>query len=113
VAVPGRAMEDRVLHIAPFRIFEEGDPHEAVVALHGWLTEPVVDELANVVSRKRPGVSIDLSHLVGADQAGLVALRRLRDEAGVSLTGSTPLFELLLGEMQAAARPRGPGARRS
>jgi hypothetical protein len=92
------------LPIAPFRIFEDGVPHDAVVALHGWLTEPVVDDLANSVARQGLVVRIDLSHLVGADQAGLLALRRLRDEAGVTLTGGSPFFELLLDAMRAGPR---------
>jgi hypothetical protein len=80
----------------PFRIFEDGDQHEAVVAIHGWITEPAVGEVVKVVARKGPGVRIDLSQLVGVDHAGLVALRRLRD-GGVPLTGSSPFIELLLG----------------
>jgi hypothetical protein len=99
-----RVLGDGVVHIAPFRIFEEGDQKDAVVALHGWLTEPVVDELANAVARKGLVVRIELSHLVGADQAGLVALRRLREEVGVTLTGGSPCFELVLDAMRAGPR---------
>lgn len=82
--------------MAPFRVFEEGDQRNAVVALHGWFTEPVVDEVAKLVARRMPNVRVDLSQLVGADQAGLAALRRLR-ETGVPLAGMNPFFELLLG----------------
>jgi hypothetical protein len=83
--------------MVPFRVFEEGDQHHAVVALHGWFTEPAVNEVANLVARRMPNVRIDLSQLVGTDQAGLAALRRLR-ETGVSLAGMNPFFELLLAE---------------
>jgi hypothetical protein len=103
------------LRCAPLQIFVECDRHDAVVALHGWLTEPEVGDLAEAVARNGLGVRIDLSHLVGADQAGLVALRRLRDEEGVPLTGSSPLFEMLLGEMQAShvsGESRGPASDR-
>ena len=49
----------------------------AVVALHGWLTEPAIGELALVVATNGPDVRLDLAHLAGADKAGVVALRRL------------------------------------
>jgi hypothetical protein len=102
------------LHIAPFRIIEEGDPRDEVVAIHGWLTEPVVGELARVVAGKGRCVRIELSHLAGADQAGLIALRRLRED-GVPLTGGSTFFDLLLEGMRARLHPsrtsRGPGRR--
>lgn len=78
--------------MAAFRLFE-GDE---AVALHGWLTEPVVDEVAALVAKKMPRIRIDLSQLVDADKAGLALLRRLR-EAGVPLSNATPYFELRLG----------------
>ncbi len=66
-----------------------------MLAIHGWVTEPVVGELALVVARSGPSVRVDLTHLAGADQEGLEALRRLR-EIGVPFSGVTPYIELLL-----------------
>jgi hypothetical protein len=81
--------------MAPLRIFEEGDPPDAVVAIHGWLTEAELEELARVVAGKGPNLRIDLSQLMGADHGGLRALQKLR-EAGVPLTGASPFIQLLL-----------------
>jgi hypothetical protein len=82
--------------MAPFRVFEEGDQQHAVIALHGWLTQPVVGELANVVAKRGIRARVDVSHLVGADHAGVVALRLLR-RAGFLLTGASPYIDLLIG----------------
>lgn len=92
----GRALDDRVLTPASFRVFAEGEDHHAVVAVHGWLTGLVVGELALVVAMNGPSVRLDLTHLAGADQAGLGTLRRLRS-VGVSLCGVGPHIEVLLG----------------
>lgn len=77
----------------PFRIFEERDDQGAVLALHGWLTEPVVQELSRVLAEAGPSVRLELSELLGADDAGLVALLGLR-KRGVQLSGASPYFEL-------------------
>ena len=68
------------------RIFEEANEHEAVIALHGWLSAAEVDELAKVVARKGPCLRIDLAQLGGVDSAGLQALKRLR-ASGARFTG--------------------------
>jgi hypothetical protein len=92
----GRALDDRDLTPALFRVFAEGEGHHAVVAVHGWLTAPMVGELALVVAMNGPSVGLDLTHLAGADQAGLGTLRRLRG-VGVPLSGVRPHIEVLLG----------------
>lgn len=77
------------------RIFEEPDEHEAVIALHGWLSAAELDELAKVAARKGARVRIDLAQLAGVDAAGLQALKRLR-KGGARLTGASRYIELLM-----------------
>jgi anti-anti-sigma regulatory factor len=77
------------------RIFEEADEHEAVIALHGWLSAAEVEELTRVVAGKGRCLRIDLAQLAGVDAAGVRALRRLR-EGGARFTGASPYIELLL-----------------
>ncbi len=76
-------------------IVDEVNEHEAVVALHGWLSAAEVDELDKVVVAKGPSLRIDLAQLAGVDGAGLRALRRLQG-GGARLSGASPYVALLL-----------------
>jgi hypothetical protein len=102
----------------PFRIFEDGDQHEAVVAIHGWITEPAVGEVVKVVARKGPGVRIDLSQLVGVDHAGLVQFTLHRAAARIAPPAMPQESHLeakslaLLSLVERAIQDRSPGAAR-
>jgi hypothetical protein len=67
---------------------------EAIVELHGWLSEEILAEFEGLCG-SGAGLRLDLSHLAGADEAGLNALRR-RVAAGARLEGISPYIRLLL-----------------
>jgi len=79
----------------------------AVVELHGWLCEDALGEFDNVCGADPQGLRLDLSHLAGADEAGLNALRR-RSADGARLEGASPYIRLLL-----EPGPHGPGQSRA
>jgi len=71
---------------------EEG---EAVVELHGWLSELEIDEFKGECAQHPPPLRIDLKNLSGASADGILALREQRAR-GARLTGASPYIELLL-----------------
>jgi hypothetical protein len=71
------------------------------VALHGWLNEDVLSEFERECEPIGARLWLDLSHLVGADEAGLRALNR-RAKAGIRLVGASPYIQLLLKSQSAA-----------
>ena len=68
------------------------DKGEPSVSLHGWLLGPEVAEFERVVASSRVPLQIDLRYLMGADRAGLVALRRRCSR----LSNASPYVSLLL-----------------
>jgi hypothetical protein len=88
----------------------------AVVRVEGWLDAAGAAELERVVAGLAGRVSLHLSGLKSADDAGLVALRGMWGR-GVRLTGLSPYLRLLLGRRPRASgrgenevRPAGDGA---
>lgn len=79
------------------------------VGLHGWLNEEVLGEFERECDPLGARAWLDLSQLVGADEAGLRALNR-RAAAGIRLVGASPYIQLLL-KSQAAADDVMPPAR--
>jgi len=71
-----------------------------VVRVEGWLDTDGAAELEGVVASLAGRVSVQLSGLKSADETGMSTLRDLRGR-GVTLTGASPYFRLLLGR-----RPR-------
>ncbi len=78
------------------------------VALHGWLNEEVLGEFERECEPLGARVWLDLSQLVGADEAGLRALNR-RAAAGIRLVGTSPYIQLLLKSQAAADAVMAPG----
>jgi len=76
-----------------------------LVRLEGWLDADGAAELQGVVAGLAGRVSVELSGLKSADEAGLTALRALWGR-GVILAGVSPYLRLLLGR-----RPRASGCR--
>ena len=68
---------------------------ETVVELHGWLSEGVLAELESLCASVTCPLRLDLANLAGADETGLIALRRLA-AAGARLQGASPYIRLLL-----------------
>lgn len=68
------------------------DKDEPSVSLHGWLVGPEVAEFERVVASSRVPLQIDLQNLMGADRAGLAALRGQR----LQLSSASPYVSLLL-----------------
>jgi len=71
-----------------------------IVQVEGWLDAGGAEELEGVVASLTGLVSVQLSGLKSADEAGLSSLRDLRGR-GVALAGVSPYLRLLLGR-----RPR-------
>lgn len=80
----------------------------AIVELHGWLSEEVIGEFERLCGSSPGPLRLALSHLVGADEAGLRALRR-RVAAGARLEGASPYIALLLESESRARNPRRQG----
>ena len=78
------------------------------VALHGWLNEEVLQEFEHACEPLGTRLWLDLSQLVGADEAGLRALGR-RAAAGIRLVGASPYIQLLLKSQAAADAVMPPG----
>src|SRR5262249_6361606 len=75
----------------------------AVVTIAGQLNKDAVPELERVVGALPGPLHLDLTGLRSADEAGLDALRVLR-ERGVRLTGVSPVHPLLRGDARAPGR---------
>ena len=73
----------------------------STILLHGWLSAAEVAEFERTVVEAGVPLRIDVGQLVGADAAGLRALRRQR-ERGAHLTGASPYVELLLKSLAGA-----------
>jgi hypothetical protein len=67
-----------------------------LVELHGWLSEPVIEEFESLCSSIPGPLILDVSNLAGADEPGLCALH-CRIAAGARLEGASPYIRLLLG----------------
>jgi hypothetical protein len=68
---------------------------EVIVELHGWLNGEVIGEFESLCGSGPGPLCLGLSHLVGADEAGLSALRT-RIAAGARIEGESPYIALLL-----------------
>ena len=82
----------------------------------GQLNGDAVPELERVVGSLAGPLRLDLAGLRSADEAGLGALRALRDR-GVTLTGLSPFHRLMLSNTRApgpaTSRKQAPAADRS
>jgi len=74
------------------------------VRVEGWLDADGAAELEGVVAGLAGRVSVQLSGLKSADEAGLSILRSLWGR-GVALTGASPYLRLLLGRRPSAVPP--------
>jgi hypothetical protein len=85
---------------------------EAVVELHGWLSQLEIDEFKGECAQHPPPLRIDLQHLAGASADGILALKEQRAR-GARLTGASPYIGLLLGTTarQGTDRVRGDSER--
>jgi len=77
------------------RLSVSREDEATVVHVDGRLAVQGVHDLQNTVGRVVGPVVLDLSHLLSADDAGVVALRLLSGR-GVQLRGTSPYFSLLL-----------------
>jgi hypothetical protein len=68
---------------------------EAVVELHGRLSELEIEEFKGECAQHPPPLRIDLSNLSGATADGILALKEQRAR-GARLTGASPYIQLLL-----------------
>jgi hypothetical protein len=68
---------------------------EGVLALHGWLAGPEVEEFERVAAGLPLPLRIDLAQLVGADPSGVTALHAQRGR-GARLANASPYISLLL-----------------
>jgi hypothetical protein len=75
---------------------ERRDSEQGVtVKLHGWLSEEMLGELDRSCGFPAGRLVLDISQLMGVDEAGLRALRG-RAAAGARLVGASPYIRLLL-----------------
>lgn len=82
-----------------------------VIRVDGRLAGDGVAELKRAYRTARRPLVLDLTHLATADDAGVLALRRLASE-GVHLLGTSPYVALLLGGGRVNAPPAGAGRRK-
>jgi hypothetical protein len=75
-----------------------------VLRLHGWLIGAEIDAFEETCTNAAPPARLDLRWLVGADTAGIQALRRASDR-GIPLTGASPYLELLFRGERVLDRP--------
>ena len=68
---------------------------EAVVELHGWLSELEITAFRSECARHPPPLRIDLENLAGASADGILALKE-QQARGARLTGASPYIALLL-----------------
>jgi hypothetical protein len=87
------------------RMVVESRKGDAVLALHGWLSGPEVDEFERVVGAAPLPLRIDLTNLADANRLGVAALRAQRDR-GARLSNASPYIALLLGCHDEAGAPR-------
>lgn len=78
---------------------------ESVLDLHGWLAGEEVGEFERVASAAPLPLRLELANLMGADLAGISALRaqRLR---GARLANASPYIAILLKGGEEARPPR-------
>ena len=82
-----------------------------VVHVEGRLATAGVRLLEELVQDSAGAVSLDLSNLMSADDAGIAALRTFKGR-GVRLTGVSPYIELLLADDRGRAKRTAPRHRR-
>ena len=73
----------------------EDDPHRLTIRLEGQLIGPWVDELRDIaghVSNRECQLSLDVSEVTFADQAGVELLVSLRSR-NFALTGCSPFLQ--------------------
>jgi hypothetical protein len=87
------------------RMVVESRKGDAVLALHGWLSGPEVDEFERVVGAAPLPLRIDLTNLADANRRGVAALRAQRDR-GVCLANASPYIALLLECQAETGGPR-------
>lgn len=85
------------------RLVMQSEKAGALLALHGWLTGPEVEEFVRVAALAPLPMRIDLANLVGADPSGIMALRA-QSERGARLANASPYISILLED--AAEKPR-------
>jgi anti-anti-sigma regulatory factor len=76
-----------------------------VITVHGELLAAGVEELERVSNTKKMPLTLELSQLQAADQAGIAALLAARNR-GARLTGMSPYIALLLEGAAADVRTR-------
>ena len=77
------------------RIDVVSEPKRSIVCVYGRLAGAAVPELARVCREAPARLSLDVTHLMSADDAGIATLRRLMAE-GVPCAGISPYLALLL-----------------
>jgi hypothetical protein len=77
------------------RITSTVENDAVVLGLHGWLEGAEVAVFEEACGAAKRPLQIDLSWLVGADSAGISALRHAQ-ERGAGLRGASPYVRLLL-----------------
>ena len=78
------------------RVDVVSEPGQSIVRIYGRLAGAAVPELARVCRETPARLSLDVTHLMSADDAGIATLRRLMAD-GVPCTGISPYLALLLG----------------
>lgn len=77
------------------RINRRETPDGVVIELHGWLNKEVVREFTSLCDLVGHPLLIDLSHLLGIDDAGLAAMQS-RIARGADVEDASPYIRLLL-----------------
>jgi hypothetical protein len=77
------------------RIQARAGTKENVLVLEGWLSGPEVAEFVTLAGSLEQPLRIDLTHVAGADPAGIHALQAERMR-GATLAQASPYIELLL-----------------
>jgi hypothetical protein len=95
----------------PLRVTVSAREDLTVIRVDGRLAGDGVAELERASRSARRPLVLDLAHLATADDAGVLALRRLARE-GVHLVGTSPYMGLLLGEGPGEGTPVLPPRRR-
>ncbi len=82
-----------------------------VIRVDGRLAGDGVPELEHACRSARRPLVLELTHLTAADEAGVVAVRRLAAE-GVHLLGASPYITLLMSMSAGGPRPPSLAGRR-
>ena len=90
-------MRIAVLVAMDLRIVVSKKDSKTLVQVDGRLAAEGVPELEKVTRKAGPALCLDLSGLRLADDAGIVAIRHLRD-SGAAIVGASPYIKLLLEE---------------